>query len=238
MTLFATEKLPQPVALDGVVINDLPSRSLSVRLPEAASGYEKLWWKQAWLQLRAAVEDGWRKHPYVWASTPGAYQVAHVEPGDFQTLVVSFPSGLAAYSELIIRPGVVAIATVDRNSNRFLGVKFLTARELVAGRQEALIEALDAAVPAYRPLYRPCPTSLVPSSKPIRGDAREVASYLSTGGETTSEPPVAAERQSLSPVEAEDDAVWRAHRHCCVAAALVVVAVGRFHRGARRSPSR
>jgi hypothetical protein len=38
-----------------------------------------LLWKQAWLQLRAAVEDGWRRHPYVFGSAPGAYQVAHVE---------------------------------------------------------------------------------------------------------------------------------------------------------------
>ena len=50
-----------------------------------------------------------------------------------------------------------------------------------------------AAVPVYRPLYRPFPTSLVPSSKPVCCDAREVASYLSTGGETTSEPSAAVE---------------------------------------------
>jgi len=79
VTLLATEQVPEPFAVDGVVVNDLPSRSLSVRLSERASGYQSLLWKQAWLQLRAAVEDGWRRHPYVFGSAPGAYQVAHVE---------------------------------------------------------------------------------------------------------------------------------------------------------------
>jgi hypothetical protein len=125
---FATERVPQPFAVDGVVTNDLPSRSLGVRLSERASGYESLWWKQAWLQLRAAVENGWRNHPYVYASTTGAYQVAHVEPADFQTLRVSFAPGVAAYAELISRPGLVAIATIDRNTSRFLGVRFLHSR--------------------------------------------------------------------------------------------------------------
>lgn len=125
MSLFATERVPQPFAVDGVVTNDLPSRSLGVRLSETASGYERLWWKQAWLQLKAAVEDGWRKHPHVRASAPGARDVAIVHPGDFQTLVVNFPPGVTAYTELISRPGLVAIVTVDRNTSQFLGVKFL-----------------------------------------------------------------------------------------------------------------
>lgn len=124
-TLYATERLRNPYALDGVVVNDLPLRSLSVRLPDTASGYQRLWWKQAWLQLRATVEDGWQNHPFVWASTPSAYQVAHVQPGGFQTLVVNFPPGATAYSELISKPGLVAIVTVDRNTSRFTGVKFL-----------------------------------------------------------------------------------------------------------------
>jgi hypothetical protein len=81
VSLYATESVPQPLALDGVVTNDPLSRSLSLRQPDNASGYQRLWWKQAWLQLKAAVEDGWRNHPYVFASAPGAYQVAHANPG-------------------------------------------------------------------------------------------------------------------------------------------------------------
>ena len=125
MSVQARERLPQPFALDGVVTNDLPSRSLGVRLPDIASGYQCLWWRQAWLQLKAAVEDGWRNHPFVFASAPGAYQVAHVNPADFQTLAVSFPPGVAAYTELISKPGLVAIVTVDRNTSRFSTVRFL-----------------------------------------------------------------------------------------------------------------
>jgi hypothetical protein len=125
VSLLQTEVVPQPFAVDGVVTNDLPSRSLSVRLSETASGYQSLWWKQAWLQLKAAVEDGWRNHPFVYASAPGARDVAHVHPGDFRTLTVTFPPGVTAYTELISKPGLVAIAVVDRNTSRFTGVKFL-----------------------------------------------------------------------------------------------------------------
>jgi hypothetical protein len=76
MSLLQTEKLPSPVAIDGVVVADVIARSLAVRLPETASGYQRLWWKTAHQALKAAVEDGWSRHPYVWASTPSAYRVA------------------------------------------------------------------------------------------------------------------------------------------------------------------
>jgi hypothetical protein len=125
VSLSQTEKVPAPAALDGVVVSDITTRSLGVRLPETASGYQRLWWKQAHQQLKAAVEDGWSRHPYVWASTPSAYRAVHVQPADFAMLQVTFPVGTAGYSELISRPGLYAIATVDRNSNRFLAVKFL-----------------------------------------------------------------------------------------------------------------
>jgi hypothetical protein len=59
VSLSQTEKLPAPYALDAVVVSDITTRSLGVRLHETASGYQSLWWKQAWLQLKAAVEDGW-----------------------------------------------------------------------------------------------------------------------------------------------------------------------------------
>jgi hypothetical protein len=65
------------------------------------------------------------KYPHVRASVTGARDVAIVHPGDFQTFVVNFPPGVTAYTELISKPGLVAIATVDRNTSRFLGVKFL-----------------------------------------------------------------------------------------------------------------
>jgi hypothetical protein len=125
VSLLQTEVVPQPFAVDGVVVNDLATRSLNVRLSETASGYQRLWWRQAWLQLKAGWEDGWRRHPHVRASAPGTRDVAIVHPGDFQTLTVSFAPGVTAYTELISRPGLVAIVTVDRNTSRFTGVKFL-----------------------------------------------------------------------------------------------------------------
>ena len=125
MSLYATEKLPQPFAIDAVVVTDVASRSLGARLSETASGYQRMWWKTAHQSLKAAVEDGWRNHPFVWASTPNADRVAHVEPADFSMLTVHFPVGVAGYAELISRPGLYAIAVVDRNSGRFLGLKFL-----------------------------------------------------------------------------------------------------------------
>jgi hypothetical protein len=124
VSLYATERLRDPFALDAVVVNDPTARNLGVRLHETASGYQRMWWKQAHQQLKAAVEDGWRSHPFVWASTPGADRVAHVEPADFSTLTVHFPVGVSGYAELISRPGLRAICTVDRNSGRFTNVSF------------------------------------------------------------------------------------------------------------------
>jgi hypothetical protein len=125
VSLSQTEKLPAPFAVDAVVVSDIATRSLGVRLSETASGYQRLWWKTAHQQLKAAVENGWRNHPFVWASAPGAYQVAHAQPADFSMLQVHFPVGTAGYSELVSRPGLYAIAVIDRNSSRFLSVKFL-----------------------------------------------------------------------------------------------------------------
>lgn len=47
MSLLQTEKLPAPIAIDGVVVADVVARTLGVRLSETASGYQRLWWKQA-----------------------------------------------------------------------------------------------------------------------------------------------------------------------------------------------
>jgi hypothetical protein len=43
VSLYATEKVPQPIAIDGVVVSDVLARSLGVRLGERASGYERMW---------------------------------------------------------------------------------------------------------------------------------------------------------------------------------------------------
>ena len=124
MSLFATEKVPQPVAITGVVDRDLPSRSLSVRPSELSSGYEKLNWRTAHQALVQAQETGWRSGGMVYASAPGAFQFAHVLPGPFLSLVVHFPSGEQAFSRLIGRPNLYAFVSVDRSTGTFIGVKF------------------------------------------------------------------------------------------------------------------
>lgn len=124
---MTTDVLPQPVAVDGVVFNEAGSRTLYVRLPDTATGYTKLLWQAGWQQLRRAEEAGWPTSgaPWVWASTPTASKVVHGGAGEAGTLRFHWPVGTAGYSELVSRPGLVAIATLDRNSHRFLSVKFL-----------------------------------------------------------------------------------------------------------------
>lgn len=102
-SLYAREKLPQPLAVNGVVVTDVLARTLGVRLSELANGYSRMWWKTAHTALKAAAENGWSNHPFVWASIPGARQVAHVQPADFSMLSVHFPVGTAGFAELISR---------------------------------------------------------------------------------------------------------------------------------------
>jgi hypothetical protein len=124
VSLFATERVPQPVVVLGVVDRDLASRSLLVRPSELASGYERLHWRTGHQALRKAQEEGWRYGGSVYASAPGAFQVANVLPGDFLSLVVHFPSGVQAFSQLVGKPGLFAWVSVDRSTGRFIGVKF------------------------------------------------------------------------------------------------------------------
>jgi hypothetical protein len=58
MSVFATEKVPQPLTVDGVVFNDPATRTLHVRLSDQASGYTRLLWQQGWQALRRAEESG------------------------------------------------------------------------------------------------------------------------------------------------------------------------------------
>ena len=62
----ATERLPQPYVVDAVVSNDVIARTLTVRLSDAAGGYEQSLWLQAYQHLRAAEQSGSRgsSRPY------------------------------------------------------------------------------------------------------------------------------------------------------------------------------
>ena len=125
--MTAVEALPQPQAIDAVVFVDAVSRTLTARLSDQAGGYERLLWTQAWQQLRRAQEAGWPANgaPWVFADLPGARQVVHGQPGEGGTLQFTFPPGTPGFAELISKPGVVAIVTVDRSTQRFLTCRFL-----------------------------------------------------------------------------------------------------------------
>lgn len=124
MSLFQTETVPQPMVLEAVVIPDALARAAAVRLPETAGGGDRMWWRTAHTAMRQAVENGWRNHSFVWASTPSVSDAVHVLPGDFQMLTATFPIGTAGFSELIGKP-VHALVSVDRSLGRFTRVSFL-----------------------------------------------------------------------------------------------------------------
>jgi hypothetical protein len=65
--------VPAPLAVDGVVANDVAARTLVVRLSENAEGYARLLWQQGHQALAQAKESGYRsKVPIVWASGLGS----------------------------------------------------------------------------------------------------------------------------------------------------------------------
>jgi hypothetical protein len=123
----ATEVLPQPQAIDAVVFVDAVERTLTVRLPDQAGGYERLLWRDAWVALRQGQEAGWSPGSAVWiyADLPGGDQSVYSQPGEAGTLVFAFPIGTPGFAALISRPGVAAIVTADRSTRRFLTCRFL-----------------------------------------------------------------------------------------------------------------
>jgi hypothetical protein len=83
VSLFATERVPSPLAVDGAVTNDVATRTLVVRRPDTAGGYGKLLWREAHAALTRAADSGWRGgHPYVWGGALGNRQIVHGSPGD------------------------------------------------------------------------------------------------------------------------------------------------------------
>ena len=108
MSLFQTETAPSTLVLEGVVITDPLARSVAVRLSDTASGGDKMWWRTAHTALKAAVENGWQDHRYVYASTPSASDAVHVQPTDFGMLTATFPIGTAGFSDLVSRKAVHA----------------------------------------------------------------------------------------------------------------------------------
>jgi hypothetical protein len=127
VSLFATEKLPSPHAVDAVVSADIPSRTLTVRISDLASGYQKLQWKEAWRAMKGAEEKGWRNTPTLWADTADSSRVAFATLGDNLwggLLRFAFAPGVQAFQQLISRPGLTATVWLDRSSHRFLSCNF------------------------------------------------------------------------------------------------------------------
>ena len=125
-TLPVVEQVLQPYAVDCAVSNDVVSRTLTVRLPQTVVGYPRLLWREAYQSYAKDEESGWYGDGQVWASVQGAGdRVAYAIPGELQTLNFRFQPGVAAYAQLVGKPGVYAIVTLDRGLRRFLNVRFL-----------------------------------------------------------------------------------------------------------------
>jgi hypothetical protein len=121
----ATVRVPRPVAVDGVVVNDVATRTLAVRLSETAGGYAQQLWREAHQALLRAQESEWRTgHPALWGALWNR-QIVHGLPADYQTLTFTFYPGEPAYAKLVGTPGLAAIVTLERELCRFLSVQFL-----------------------------------------------------------------------------------------------------------------
>jgi hypothetical protein len=118
--------VPQPQAINAVVVNDFSNRTLFARLPDTLTGPGRIAWGDGWQALQLAEERGWdSRTPSLWASTKSAERVARVTAGEAQTLKCFFPTGNQAYSGLIGKPGLYAIVTADIAHKWFLRLLFL-----------------------------------------------------------------------------------------------------------------
>jgi hypothetical protein len=114
------------LAITATVVNDFAARTLFARLPDHLTGPGRIAWGDGWQALQLAEENGWEgRTPTLWASTKTAERVARGTAGEAQTLKFFFELGNQAYSHLIGRPGLYAIATFDRASRYFLRCLFL-----------------------------------------------------------------------------------------------------------------
>jgi hypothetical protein len=126
MSLFATERIPSPLAVDGAVFNDVATRTLVVRLSETAGGHAQLMWREAHGALVRAQESGWRTgQQTVWGGAFGNRQIVYAAPGEYQVLLFRFAPAQAEYSRLVGKPNLAAIVTIDRELSRFMSVQFL-----------------------------------------------------------------------------------------------------------------
>jgi hypothetical protein len=246
VSLSQTERLPSPVAIDGVVVTDIATRSLGVRLSETASGYQRLWWKTAHQQLKAAVENGWANHPFVWASTSSAYQVAHAASCRLFNADGSFSGrhrGLFGI-DLPTRPvrdccdrpqfGSVSVGEIPSPLTVTHSPEVLAAAMAKVSRDAywwpspwMYSSLLRASVPSKPPTT---PTTDVGARAPTSVVGLPVASEVVARATTL--PEVGADRPTLPEVEPVwqallDVRVWRSRRWWRLAASLVVKRLNR-----------
>jgi hypothetical protein len=116
------------MAVTGVVSSIIPERVLVVRISDTASSHERLTWKEAWRALKASEERGWRDaNPTVYANTDTADKVASAVAGDAAfhgMLRFTFAPGEQSFVQLVGKPGLTCFVVLDRESHRFLSVKF------------------------------------------------------------------------------------------------------------------
>jgi hypothetical protein len=122
-----TEVVPQPKAVDGVVFADVGSRTLPVRLPDAADSHTRSLWRGARQTLMTAEQAGWRSRvPDLWAHTDRRRNIAHGKQGAMATVRFVFHKnpGLSLL-RVVSRHRLTAIVTIDQTAGHFLGVRFL-----------------------------------------------------------------------------------------------------------------
>lgn len=122
-----TEVIPRPRAATAVVFADPASRTLSVRISELESGYMQTLWRSGWQALRQAHEAGWPPGgpPSVFADAPKSRRTVHGVPTEAGALSFHWPVGTPGFAELVSRPGLYAVVTMDVNTHFISSVKFL-----------------------------------------------------------------------------------------------------------------
>jgi hypothetical protein len=130
VTAAVRERLPQPMTVDGIVYNDVMTRTLEVSRPQNLSGYQKLSWRTAHEALVRAEQYGWRSPaaPFLWANGVGQTDIAHGLPGDNLKLLFHFPIGKDAYRQLVSQPGLAAFVSIDKSTGWFMSVRFRHSR--------------------------------------------------------------------------------------------------------------
>ena len=119
--------IPQPLAIDGIVVNDFANRTLFVKLGDTVTGAPRVAWTNGYQALQLAEDAGYpvRGAPALWARFEGDDRVARATPGDLFSLKFECPPAEgSAYSRMISKPGLRARVLYDRSMQWFTSVKF------------------------------------------------------------------------------------------------------------------